>query len=146
MRAVNDARRLLGVRPWHLGDAIQRFPKHPGARRLRPLLEVKGGPTRSEWEDAFPAWCRQHKLPVPVMNAIVAGYEVDALFPEEKVIVELDSWEYHKDRSSFESDRDRDAATLAAGFVTVRITWGRMTSAEAARLHTILASRRLRPA
>ena len=56
------------------------------------------------------------------MSAIVAGYEVDAFFPAEKVIVELDSWEFHRDRSSFESDRDRDAATLAAGCVTVRIT------------------------
>jgi hypothetical protein len=145
-RRVNEARRAEVLTLGDVADVIERFPRHPGAKLLSPLLDVKGGPTRSEWEDAFPAWCRQHKLPAPVMNAVVAGYEVDALFPDEKVIVELDSWEYHKDRSSFESDRERDAATLAAGFVTVRITWGRMTAAEAARLHTILASQRLRSA
>jgi very-short-patch-repair endonuclease len=76
------------------------------------------------------------------MNAIVAGYEVDALFAAERVIVELDSWEFHKDRGSFESDRERDAATLAVGHVTVRITWERMTAAEADRLRAILDARR----
>jgi very-short-patch-repair endonuclease len=72
------------------------------------------------------------------MGAIVAGQEVDALFPEEKVIIELDSWEFHQDRGSFESDRNRDADTLAAGHLTVRITWGRMTAREAVRLHAII--------
>jgi hypothetical protein len=144
-RRVNEARRAEILTLADLADVTDRFPRHPGCKLLRPLLEIKGGPTRSEWEDAFPAWCRQHQLPAPVMSAVVAGYEVDALFPDEKVIVELDSWEYHKDRSSFESDRERDAATLAAGHVTVRMTWERMTSAEAIRLRAILESRRPLP-
>ena len=37
------------------------------------------------------------------MNAKVAGYTVDALFPDHKVIVELDSWAYHRDRHTFEA-------------------------------------------
>ena len=143
-RAVNDARRTLRLRPGHLAEVIGRFPHHPGAKMLKRFTEAKGGPTRSEWEDLFPAWCARYELPPPVMGGIVAGYEVDALFPEEKVIVELDSWEFHQDRSSFESDRDRDADTLAAGHETVRITWGRMTADEAGRLHRILEQRRAR--
>jgi len=137
-RAVNDGRRRAGLKPWHLSDVIERFPNHPGARRLRKYTHVNGGPTRSAWEDAFPAWCAKHDLPPPVMGAVVAGHEVDALFPEEKVIVELDSWEFHQDRGSFETDRDRDADTLAAGHLTVRMTWARMTAREAARLREIL--------
>ena len=137
-RAVNNARleRILSLN--ELGDVVARFHLHPGARLLRSFVDGKGGPTRSEWEDFFPAWCEQYRLPPPVMGAIVAGHEVDALFPNEKVIIELDSWEFHQDRGSFESDRDRDADTLAAGHLTVRITWGRMTAREAARLHEIL--------
>jgi hypothetical protein len=141
-RAVNDGRRRVGLRPSHLADIIDRFPYHPGAKKLIRFTHVKGGPTRSDWEDFFPDWCAQHKLPPPLMNAIVAGHEVDALFPAEKVIVELDSWEFHRDRSSFESDRDRDADTLAARHVTVRMTWARMTAREAGRLHRILEQRR----
>jgi hypothetical protein len=146
-RAVNDARRAVHarLRPWHLADVIERFPNHPGARRLKRYVEVRGGPTLSEWEDAFPAYCDRWGLPEPLMSVRVAGHLVDALFREEKVIVELDSWDFHRDRSSFESDRDRDADTLAAGHVTVRITWERMherAAREAARLHDILNQRR----
>jgi hypothetical protein len=44
-----------------------------------------------------------------------------------------------------QSDRDRDADTVAAGLATVRITWTRLTKTsrkEAERLKTILAGRR----
>jgi very-short-patch-repair endonuclease len=78
------------------------------------------------------------------MGALVCGYTVDALFPTEKLIVELDSHEFHDDAIAFETDRERDAETLAHGFVTVRITWERIHSTperEAARLRTILAQR-----
>ena len=60
------------------------------------------------------------------------------------MIVELDGAEFHLDRHAFESDRDRDADLLAAGYVTVRITWERLTqqpAREAARLKTILDAR-----
>ena len=56
------------------------------------------------------------------MSTIVAGHEIDALWPEQKIIIELDSWDFHQDRASFESDRDRNADTLVAGHLTVRIT------------------------
>jgi very-short-patch-repair endonuclease len=83
------------------------------------------------------------------MSAFVVGYEVDALFEAERLIVELDGWEFHSSRASFESDRDRDANTLVAGYETVRITRKRIQHAprrEARRLDLILAARRLRPA
>lgn len=143
-RAVNDARLLRYLHLPELADVIERFPRHPGAARLRGLLATPGGPTRSEFEDTFPAFCECFGLPRPVMGARVAGYEVDALFPGERVIVELDGWEYHSGREALERDRSRDADTLASGLVTVRITWERMLwapSREAGRLHLILRGR-----
>jgi hypothetical protein len=142
-RAVNDGRRSpqAHLRPWHLADVAERFPLHPGAKRIKPFVDVKGGPTRSDWEDSFPAFCDQFGLPTPVMSTFVVGYEVDALWPEHKIIIELDGWDFHQDREAFESDRDRDADTLAAGYLTVRITWQRIeqrSAREAARLHEIL--------
>jgi hypothetical protein len=131
-RAVNDAR-LAG----HL--------KGPDVNRLANVTPITSHPTRSTFEDEFPAFAREYGLPAPQINAKVAGYEVDVLFAAERVIVELDSWEHHQDRRSFETDRERDAATLAAGHVTVRITWERyrgQPDAEAARLHGILRARR----
>jgi very-short-patch-repair endonuclease len=64
------------------------------------------------------------------------------LFPDEKVIVELDSWQFHKDRQSFEADRERDRIAAEHGYVTVRLTWDRLTAIEAKRLHRILELRR----
>ena len=144
-RAVNEALRRKLARRSDLADVVKRFPHHRGARRLAGFVDAKGGPTRSGWEDDFPAFCRRFGLPEPVMAAHVAGWEVDALFPDEKVIVELDGWDFHRSRESFESDRERDATTLAAGHVTVRATWERIyerAAREAARLHTILDQRR----
>jgi hypothetical protein len=56
------------------------------------------------------------------------------------VIVELDSVEFHRDRISFEDQRERDAATLQAGFVTIRMTGKRLHAApgrEARRMHPL---------
>ncbi len=144
-RAVNDALRSPYLTRAQLADVIARNPRHRGAKLVQPFVDNdQGGPTRSEFEDAFLDFCNEHGLPRPQVNTTVCGHEVDALFPDHGVIVELDGWQFHRDRTSFESDRDRDADTLAADLVTVRITWERMTGRpreEAARLRQILARR-----
>jgi hypothetical protein len=148
-RAISDLRHARVLHIPALADAVERFPTHAGTRRVKAALRTPGGPTRSEFEDAFPAFCGYYDLPEPVMAPTVAGYEVDAFFRAERVIVELDSWEFHSGRDAFETDRNRDADTLAAGHVTVRITWERLLhtpSDEATRLHTILQARRRRAA
>lgn len=144
-RRVNEARREGILALSDLADVIERFANHPGVRTLKPLLTIKGGPTRSEWEDAFPAFCKQYGLPEPTLSTPVAGYEADAFFPREKIVIELDSWEFHRDRSTFETDRDRDVDRLVAGVWTVRITWERIkyrSAREAARLHELVRQRR----
>jgi Transcriptional regulator, AbiEi antitoxin/Protein of unknown function (DUF559) len=146
-RAVNDLRRAGQLRLPALADVLERFPRAPGARRLVPFLEGPAGPTRSGFEDVFVGFCERFGLPQPLVNTTVAGFEVDAFFPEYGLIVELDGWDFHKSRESFMSDRDRDATLLALGFKTVRITWERLRDhpeKEARRLHAILA--RLRAA
>jgi very-short-patch-repair endonuclease len=84
-------------------------------------------------------------LPAPAINTVRHGYEIDVLFVEERVIVELDTWLTHGLRPSFESNRDRDADLLAAGYVTVRVTDERLEhdpEREADRLKAILEARR----
>jgi very-short-patch-repair endonuclease len=144
-RVVNDARLAGYLRPHDLGELLDRCPTHRGAKRLRPFVESHDGPTRSEFEDAFVVFAQRFGFPRPEINVRVVGYEVDALFRSERVIVELDGFAYHRDRRSFERDRDRDVATLVAGFATVRVTWERLTlkaDREAVRLHAILRDRR----
>ena len=61
------------------------------------------------------------------------------LWREQRVIVELDGWDFHDGRTAFERDREKDAALLTEGFPVVRITWGRLTDREATRLRRLLA-------
>jgi very-short-patch-repair endonuclease len=143
-RAVNDLLHTKFLQPNDLAEFVERSSGLTGIARLRPFVATAYTPTRSEFEDAFLRFTARYGLPTPEVNQRVAGHEVDALFRKQKLIVELDGYEFHKGRGAFESDRDRDADTLAAGHATVRITWERMNTRparEADRLRRILAKR-----
>jgi very-short-patch-repair endonuclease len=81
---------------------------------------------RSDLERRFVDVCRDAGLPLPAVNASVAGFEVDALWPAQRLIVELDGYQYHRTRRAFESDRVRDAELQLAGYRTLRITHRRL--------------------
>jgi len=144
-RAMNTGWLNGHVRPSALAEVAARHPAHRGRAQVEAVLGVAGErPTRSGFEDDLPAFCKRHGLPIPQMDATVCGYEVDALFPEAKLIVELDGWPFHSSRTSFEDDRRRDADTLAAGFGTLRITRERYEldpAGVAAQLRQIVARR-----
>ena len=99
----------------------------PGARRIRKLVAHELPRTRSDLEAAFVALCDRYGLPRPVMNAQIHGYEVDAHWPEQRLVVELDSWLHHGTRAAFERDRTRDAELDARGIATVRFTYEQAT-------------------
>jgi very-short-patch-repair endonuclease len=129
-RVVNDARvrHLIGTEPAErlLGDGTHK------------------GLTRSELEDAFARLVDDYDLPSPQTNVKVNGVEADVWFAEARLIVELDGWDTHRDRATFESDRERDANHLAAGVLTIRVTEERLRTQparEAARLREILDAR-----
>ena len=140
-RTVSNALHSLWLTEGQLADAVAWHPRLPAAKRVARLIGLPGTPTRSGWEDDFPAFCQQHGLPAPVVGAPLFGYVVDALFVRERVIVELGSKEFHLDPIAFETDRERDAEMLVHGLVTVRVTWERIEDRpdrEAQRLGAIL--------
>src|SRR5262249_17740539 len=95
-RNVNRALNSLWLTEGQPADTVARHPHAPGAARIAKLIGLNPTPTRSGWEDDFADFCREHGLPAPVMGVPLHGYIVDALFVRERVIVELDSWEFHK--------------------------------------------------
>jgi very-short-patch-repair endonuclease len=121
-----------------------------GRRSLRPiryLLAEAGAPdiTRSALEERFTKFCRRHlsDLPAPVTNVLVFDKEVDAFWPAQRLIVELDGFAYHRHRAAFERDRARDAALLTAGYRVIRLTHRRLQSEPdvvAGELRKLLAS------
>ncbi len=126
--ASEEADRLKLLR---LGELEAVCERGRGRRALKPMrrLLVELGPPdegRSPLEIRFAAFVREHRLPPPVQNADVLGHEVDALWPEAKLIAELDSWEHHGHRAAFERDRARDPKLLIAGYRTLRVTHRRL--------------------
>ena len=77
-------------------------------------------------------------------NARTHGYEVDFLWREQRLVLEVDGYAFHSSRRSFELDRRRDQVMAAAGFRVTRATW-RQTEDEAigvaARLGAALSPR-----
>jgi very-short-patch-repair endonuclease len=92
---------------------------------MRRLLSdlVPPSATRSELEERFLELVRQAGLPPPAVNAVVAGLEVDAFWPAQRLVVELDGYAHHRGRVSFERDHERELILAAAGFERLRFTW-----------------------
>jgi len=128
-QAVAMAKRELSVGGGELERLLERYPKRAGASRLRMLLEREGEPAlaRSEAESRFLGLVRRAKLTRPDVNVRVKAYEVDFLWPRERVVVEIDGFAFHSSRDSFEQDRHRDAVLAASGFLVLRVTWRQIT-------------------
>ena len=131
VRALEEAerRRLIDTRPIY--ELLTRANGHPGGSALQRALSVydpQAARTKSELERSFLALIANAGLPRPTLNTLVAGYEVDALWREQRLIVELDGYEYHRSRKAFERDRKRDAALLTTGHRTLRVTGLRLAA------------------
>jgi hypothetical protein len=112
-RAFEAAERLELLDLSVLHAVFQRNVGRRGLKPLKALLAEHQGPapvTRSELERRFIDLCRESDLPVPALNRIVSGLEVDAIWPEQKLVVELDGYAFHNTRRAFERDRARDLA------------------------------------
>jgi hypothetical protein len=144
-RTVNDALHTPYLTRNQLAEVCARHPNHVGAKLLLPFYDAADGPSRSGWEDTLKAWCADHGLPEPLTNHQLGGYEVDGYFPRERLVIELDSIEFHSSRDAILIDRERDACYLDRDIESVRITYDRYeggAASEAARLSRILARRR----
>jgi very-short-patch-repair endonuclease len=65
-------------------------------------------------------------LPRPEINALVEGFEVDAVWRDRRLVVELDGRDTHSTPAAFERDRERDRVLQVAGWRPVRITYRQM--------------------
>jgi predicted transcriptional regulator of viral defense system len=124
-RAFWEAERLALIDPPQLRSLMARSHGARGVRRLRALAGRLLPPevtTRSVLERRFFELCREEGLPLPALNERVHGFEVDALWPEQRLIVELDGRAYHRGADAFETDRIRDATLQLAGYRVIRLT------------------------
>lgn len=118
-----------------------------GRRALKPirvLLSEALAPEesiRSPLESEFARFCREHALPPPIFNALILGFEVDAIWPAQCLIVELDGFAFHHHRAAFERDRARDSVLQVGGYRTLHLTHRRLhgePSAVASQIRVLL--------
>jgi predicted transcriptional regulator of viral defense system len=110
-------------------DLLARTKGHRGQAKVRAALEIYDATpvfTRSDIEKRFYEVVAAAGLPAPSMNCFVGGFEIDAYWADHRFGVELDIYETHGSRLSFEEDRERDDELLLAGIETTRVTGPRL--------------------
>jgi very-short-patch-repair endonuclease len=101
---------------------------HAGPASLRAVLRnYRPAPTRSELEEAFLRLCDDHGIPRPETNVRIEGFEVDFVWRDRRLIVEVDGFAYHRSPHAFETDRARDVHLTTRGWRVLRFTWRHVT-------------------
>lgn len=128
-RALAQAERQELVTLDGLRAIAGRYPGRPGRGKLLALLDdiVEPALTRSPPELLLLKRLRKAGVPRPRTNARIDGMEIDLLFPEYGVAVEIDGYTFHRQRPAFEVDRSRGAALAAKGITLLRFTPRQLT-------------------
>jgi very-short-patch-repair endonuclease len=133
-RAAERGFRQHLVTPHQVAEAARHLVGTPGnAKRKRVISELVTNP----WSAAER---RLHRLlrsagltgwvanqPIRVGGQWVAG---DVRFDAERVIIEVDGFEYHSAAGAFQRDRERQNLLALAGFLVLRYTWDQLERPE----------------
>jgi very-short-patch-repair endonuclease len=144
-RAVEQAELRRMTSHDQLSALLTRSRSHRGAARLEAVLDPGRQFTRSEAERRLLRLVNAAGLPTPAANTRVAGYEVDFLWPGERLVVEVDGYAFHSTRAAFERDRVRDADLQAHGYRVLRFSWRRLAEAPEAVITAIATALAARP-
>lgn len=79
--------------------------------------------TRSELEHLFLELCIRERFPRPGVNVRIGSWIVDFVWPDRRLIVETDGYQYHRGRVAFEEDRVRDLGLRSLGFEVIRLSY-----------------------
>jgi very-short-patch-repair endonuclease len=95
------------------------------SRSFLPLIaedHSEAARAKSDLEARFLDLVRDEDLPKPIVTGVAGGYDVDAYRPGTKLIVELDSWTFHRSKRSFHGDRAKWLDLRSQGFDVLTIT------------------------
>lgn len=151
-KALEEAerQRILDVRA--IEDCLRRTSARHGrghaaiTAALERLATTNVQFTRSPLEDALLPLLDAHGLPRPATNMWIGDMEVDACWPDHRVIAELDGWGTHSTRDAFVRDRMRTNELQTNGWLVLRFTHGQVTREPDAVAHTIVLALRRGPA
>lgn len=109
-----------------INNALDAHPRRPGTGVARAALVryLPGSEDRKSWletqfqrhEQADP------RLPTPRYNQSLLGYEIDVMWTEQRVTLELDGRPYHVAVEDFDRDRAKDRSLTRHGWRPIRVS------------------------
>jgi len=122
-RLVNEADSRDRIDPESLRRYLDLRSGEPGVKRLRKLLDrATFRLSDSELERRFRPLALAAGLPQPLTKVFVNRFEVDFYWPDLRLVVETDSFRYHRTALKQARDLLRDQTHTAAGLTTLRFT------------------------
>jgi len=128
--AFLEADRLGLLVDEQLADCVGRGRGHAGAALYRSLSSDRIpdlGRARSLLEGLLLDACHREGVEAPEVNVVIGGHEVDCIWRDRRLAVELDSYGFHRGLEKFEKDLARNNRLWADGWVLLRFTWRRLT-------------------
>jgi very-short-patch-repair endonuclease len=124
-RTIADLRRAAAVRGG--GRIVTPRELRRAIRQADVLGLAIGSPperdrTRSDLERDFIHLCRLHRLPTPEVNVRIGRHLVDFLWRDRHLVVETDSYLYHRGEAAFQDDHRRDLDLRALGYEEIRVS------------------------
>jgi hypothetical protein len=128
--ALDHAERRLRVDWAAMHRLLERHRGRPGVPALRETLNryAPGAvDTFSELEEIVLELCDDLGLPRPQVNTVIEGERRDFYWPGSRLVVEADSYRYHRSPSALNDDRERDVRLQLAGLIALRFTYEQCT-------------------
>lgn len=117
----------------------RRYRGRTGLMRLVDLWDPDKGDLRSHMEAEFRLMCAEYSVPVPESNRKIGPDEVDAVWWDAKLVVELDGRKFHADSFAHRDDAAKTRRLRARGFLVLRFTWEEITGSPEMVARRILA-------
>jgi very-short-patch-repair endonuclease len=138
----------LERKPDQLPELARLVERHRGERgvgKLRRVLAAHArhtGVSRSTLEREFIRWLKKRGIALPILNdKLSIGDEVfmpDCHWPAARLIIELDTWDYHGTFTARSRDSRRDRVLSVAGYTVLRVTPADLTGPAADELEAQL--------
>jgi very-short-patch-repair endonuclease len=131
-KALEEAERQRIIDVSAIDDVLRRTSRRHGrghaaiTAALERLATTAVQFTRSPLEDALLPLLDAHGLPRPATNMWIGDMEVDACWPDHRVVAELDGWGVHSTREAFVRDRVRANELQTNGWLVLRFTHGQV--------------------
>jgi hypothetical protein len=122
-RACHEAGGRHRTTPRQVRGVLARRPNSPGAAKLRLMFEGDVPVILSRLEKGFLTLLRREGFVLPVTNRLAGTYHVGCRWHEQRLTVELDSYQWHNSRHAWQQGLRREREAYARGDDFRRYTW-----------------------